>query len=93
MEIFYPTREEFQKTVESVFEKIVANRLPEMIRRATEKKYYTIPEVCELLDVTRQHLSYLRRSGQINYIKNGRKVYFRREDLEEFFEKNLIEAV
>lgn len=92
MEIFYPTKKEFQKTVESAFERIMANRLPELIRKATEKKYYTIDETCELLDCTRRHLQYLRSTGQINFIKNGRKVYFRREDLEKFFDSNYIET-
>ena len=89
---FFPTKEEFETTIERSFEKLIANRLPNLIRKATEKKYYTIADTCELLDASRRHLQYLRDSGQINFIKNGRKVYFRREDLEKFFDENYIET-
>jgi len=91
MEMYYPTKREFEETVENTFEKIFSERLPELIRKATEKKYYTIEETCEILDCTRRHLMYLRSSGQINYVKNGRKVYFRAEDIESYFEENLIQ--
>lgn len=88
---FIASKEEFQNTIESSFEKLIEDRLPALIRKATEKKYYTINEVCELLDVSRRHLQYLRDSGQINHVKNGKKVYFKREDLDEFFDRNYIE--
>lgn len=88
---FYPSQSEFEDAIERKFEQIVSDRLPALIRSATEKEIYTINEVCELLDVTRRHLQYLRNSGQINYIKNGRKVYFRHEDLCDFFDRNYIE--
>ncbi|MCC5942986.1 MAG: helix-turn-helix domain-containing protein [Balneolaceae bacterium] len=90
MQTYIPSKEEFQKTVVQAVEQAVANRLPEIIHKATQKKYYTIQDVCDLLDVSRRHLQYLRDTGQIGCIKNGRKVYFRAEDLEEFFEINYI---
>lgn len=89
---FIASKEEFQDTIESSFEKLIQNRLPALIRKATEKKYYTIDEACDLLDVSRRHLLYLRQSGKIGYIKEGKKIYFRREDLEEFFDRNYIPA-
>lgn len=88
---FTPSKEEFQEAIDRSFEKPLEEKLPALIRKATEKKYYTINETCKLLDVSRRHLQYLRTSGQINYIKNGKKLYFRREDLEEFFDSNYID--
>lgn len=89
---YFPTQEEFRDTIERSFEKLLAEKLPGLIRKATEKKFYTIDETCDLLDVSRRHLQYLRTSGQINYVKNGKKIYFRREDLEDFFDRNYIET-
>lgn len=89
---YFPTKKEFEETIESSFEKLLAEKLPALIRKATEKDVYTINETCELLDVSRRHLQYLRDSGQINYIKNGKKIYFRREDLEQFFDRNYIDT-
>lgn len=90
---YFPTKQEFEETIERSFEKLLAEKLPALIREATEKEVYTINETCELLDVSRRHLQYLRDSGQINYIKNGKKIYFRREDLQQFFDRNYIETI
>jgi excisionase family DNA binding protein len=89
---YFPTQQDFEDTIERKFEKLLSDKLPALIRRATEKKYFTISEACELLDCSRRHLLYLRQSGQINYVKNGKKIYFKREDLEAFFDTNYIEA-
>jgi len=92
MQAFFPTKEDFENTVENSLQKIAENTIRDIVRSASGKQYYTIPEVCEKLDVSRRHLQYLRDSGQIGYVKNGRKIYFRAQDLEEFFETNYIPA-
>ena len=92
MQTFIASREELSATVSSAVEEAVTKRLPEIIKRATRKEYYTISEACEMLDCTRRHIQYLRDSGQLSYIKNGKKIYFRAEDLEAFFQENYIEA-
>lgn len=92
MQIFIPSKEELSEVVSEAVERAVNDRLPEIIHKATRKKYYTIQEVCDLLDVSRRHLQYLRSTNQIGYVLNGRKVYFRAEDLEKFFEVNYIAA-
>ena len=56
------------------------------------KPVYTIDEVAEMFDVSKRHLQYLRDSGQIGYIQNGRKILFRAEDLDEFFNKNYVKG-
>ncbi len=91
METYISTKEELQKAISEAVQNAVTEKLPEIIQRATRKSYYTIDEVCQLLDVTRRHLLYLRQSGQISYVQNGRKIYFRASDLEKFFQDNLIE--
>jgi len=89
---YYPSKEEFESTVEKKFQQVVSEKLPPLVRAATEKKYLTISETCDLLDVSRRHLQYLRDSGQIGFVKHGKKIYFRREDLERFFDNNYIPA-
>lgn len=91
METYIPNKLEFQKAITEAVEKAVCDKIPEIVKKATAKDVYTQEEVCNLLDVTRRHLLYLRNSGQINYIQNGRKIYFRAEDLQEFFDENYID--
>lgn len=92
MQTYISTSQELQDTVRAAVEEAVTSRLPEIIRRATAKEFYTIKETCDLLSCTRRHLQYLRDSGQISYIKTGKKIYFRAEDIEAFFNRNYIEA-
>ena len=92
MKTYIPTQEELKKIVSEAVEHAVSKKLPEIIKRSTAKDYYTISEVCDLLNVSRRHLQYLRDSGQIGFVKNGRKIYFRAEDLENFFDENYIES-
>ena len=92
MQTFIPTKEELQESVRAAVQEAVRNNLPEIIRRVTAKEYYTIGEVCELLDCTRRHLQYLRDSEQIGYVKSGKKIYFRAKDLDAFFNRNYIHA-
>jgi excisionase family DNA binding protein len=92
MKTYIPTQKELKETVSKAVEQVVSRRLPQLIKEATRKDYYTIKEVCEMLDVSRRHLQYLRDSGQLSYVKSGRKIYFKAEDLEQFFDHNYIEA-
>lgn len=92
MQAYIPSKEEFNESIRAAVEQAVTDRLPEIIRRATAKEYFTIAETCELLDCTRRHLQYLRDSRQIGYVKNGKKVYFKAGDIEDFFDRNYIEG-
>lgn len=87
---YIPTKDELQKAITEAVETAVAKKLPEMIRKATRKSHYTIDEACEILSVTRRHLQYLRDTNQISFVQHGRKVYFKAEDLDDFFNINYI---
>lgn len=92
MNAYIQSRDELHSVIKQAVEEAVSKRLPKIIRKASKKEIYDITSTCELLNVSRRHLQYLRDSGQLSYVKNGRKIYFRAEDLEEFFDKNYIEA-
>ena len=92
MNTFIPSKEVLESTITEAVEKAVTQRLPQIIKKATQKEYYNIEEVCAALNVSKRHLQYLRDSGQIGYVKSGRKIYFKAEDLQEFFDKNYISA-
>lgn len=87
---YIPTKDELQKAITEAVESAVANKLPEIIRKATAKPYYNINEATKILSVTRRHLQYLRDTNQISFVQHGRKVYFKAEDLDDFFNRNYI---
>jgi len=92
MQTYIPTQKELEDTVTKAVFQAVSNVLPEVYRKMSKKPIYNIDEACELLNVSRRHLQYLRDSQQLPYIQNGRKIYFRAEDLEAFFNANKIEV-
>lgn len=90
MNTYISTKDELQSAIKEAVESAVAKKLPEIIRKATSKSYYTISEACEILSVTRRHLQYLRDSNSISFVQHGRKVYFKAEDLDNFFNNNYL---
>ena len=82
-----------QKAVSEAVQKGIEEKLPEILYKANRKKIYTIDEVCSELSVSRRQLQYLRDTNQIGFIRNGRKVYFRVEDLDKYFSENHIPPV
>ena len=87
---YIPTKDELQKAITEAVESAVANKLPEIIRKATSKSHYTIDEAAKILSVTRRHLQYLRDTNQISFVQHGRKVWFKAEDLDKFFNNNYL---
>ena len=87
---YIPTKDELQKAITEAVESAVANKLPEIIQKATRKSHYTIDEACKILSVTRRHLQYLRDTNQISFVQHGRKVWFKAEDLDKFFNNNYL---
>lgn len=88
---YISSKDELQKAIKEAVETAVAIRLPEIIRKATSKSHYTIDETCEILSVTRRHLQHLRDTDQISFVQHGRKIYFKAEDLDDFFNRNYID--
>lgn len=91
MNTYISSKDELQKAISEAVETAVSKKLPELIRKATAKPYYTIDEACAILSVTRRHLQHLRDSNQISFVQHGRKIYFKSEDLDHFFSNNYID--
>jgi excisionase family DNA binding protein len=58
--------------------------------KASMKPVYTPEEVAEMFGVSKRQLQYLRDSGQLGFIQNGRTILFRADDLSEFFDKHYV---
>jgi len=55
-------------------------------------KFYTVPEVAELLKVSRSKMYRLVQRGVVPHIKIGRNVRIRESDLLLWIEENMVEA-
>ena len=57
-----------------------------------DKLLYSIPETCELLNMSRSYLYQLISIGRLRPIKLGRKTLFAAETLRDFVKKELEKA-
>lgn len=73
-------------------EKLVVQAVARAIDKKLRKPVYTIEEVCDMFGVTKRSLQYLRDTRKIGYIKEGKKILFRAEDLDAFFRANYVKG-
>lgn len=55
-----------------------------------EREYLTKEEASELLRISRPTLDRMIKRKEIPYIKLGRRVLFRKKDIDEFLESKLV---
>lgn len=90
--VFIPTRQEFREILSETVDKILARRIPEIIRQANRKEYLTTAEFKELTGCSNRVQQYLRDEGKIPFSQEGRKIFYRTVDVEAFMQERRIEA-
>lgn len=86
MEISIATLEDLQKVKEEIIEALSA-KIDNDILHIRDNEYLTVEETCKILDVCSKQLKKYRDDRRISYSKFGRKVYFKRKDIDEFLEE------
>lgn len=76
---------ELQKQLEPFFElKDEITALKEVINKKASTKFLTIPQVCELLHVSRSTIYRMVRNGDLKMKKAYKRVLFSEKDIEKF---------
>jgi|GEM_PF-1293665 len=86
------TKAEFREYLEETVGSLLDRRIPKIIRRANRKEYLSTAEFKELTGCSFRKQHYLRTEKKISYSQEGRKIFYRTEDVEEFMEERRIEA-
>lgn len=73
-------------------EELVVQAVSRAIDKRLRKPVYTIEEVCDMFGVTKRSLQYLRDTRKLGFIKEGKKILFRAEDLDAFFQANYVKG-
>ncbi len=73
-------------------EELVVQAVSRAIDKKLRKPVHTIEEVCDMFGVTKRSLQYLRDTKKLGYIKEGKKILFRAEDLEAFFQAHYVKG-
>ena len=90
MDIIITEKEQLQELLTKTVAEAVKRELNPLLSSINTKPVYTINEVCDLFKVSKRCLQHLRYSRQLSFIQNGRKILFRWEDLDAFFQNNYV---
>ena len=90
---FIPTKQDLESAVQKAVEQTVNEVLPDVIRKATRKKWLTTDEVMTMLQCSRRHVQYLRDSEQLPYTKNGRTIRYNIDDIEDFLNDHKVDVL
>ena len=92
MQIYIPTEEEQVKLLEKVVARILDERLPAIIRKATRKQWLTNKEASIFLSCTIRHLQNLRDTKQLQFSQNGKTIRYHIDDLEAYLNRGMVKA-
>lgn len=84
--------EELKNIVKEVVEEKVLEKAPEALREAMKSKWLHRNEVKEKYGLTDRQLQYLRDENKITYSQRGRRIWYLRKSVEEYFEKGRVDA-
>ena len=62
-----------------------------MSDKTDQLKLLTVPEVAEMLSISKSHVHALRATGKLKFIKIGRSVRYTRRDIERFLKKRTMQ--
>ena len=75
-----------------VVRRAVEDALPAVVRRAALPRYLSKAELAELTGWSPRKVDYLRERGRLPYVKVGRSVRFRTDDVERLLDEARVEA-
>lgn len=68
------------------------DHIPEAIEEATKAKWLHRDDVKQKYGLTDRQLQYLRDNNRVTYSQRGRRIWYLRESVEEYFEKGRVDA-
>ena len=80
------------KALSPVVRQAVEDALPAVVRRASLPPYLSKAELSELTGWSERKVDYLRERGRLPYVKVGRSIRFRTNDVERFLDEARVEA-
>jgi len=85
-------REVLRDTVADVVRAVMIDSVPEAIKQAQKAKWLHRDQVKERYGLTDRQLQYLRDENRVTYSQHGRRIWYLRESIEQYFEEGRVEA-
>jgi len=85
-------RDTLENVVADVIRRELLESAPDALREAMKSKWLHRDEVKEQYGLTDRQLQYLRDNQKVTYSQHGRRIWYLRESIEEYFEEGRVEA-
>ena len=80
------------QAIRPAVQEVLAEVLPEQVRRALAPPYYTKADLMKLLSVSARKVEYMKERREIDFCKVGRLVVFPREAVHAYLDAGLVPA-
>jgi len=85
-------RDTLRDTVADVVRDVMVEAVPDAIQEAQKAEWLHRDEVKDRFGLTDRQLQYLRDNEEVTYTQRGRRIWYLRESVEEYFEKGRVDA-
>jgi hypothetical protein len=79
-------------TVADVVRDVMVDAVPDAIQEAQKSKWIHRDDVKDRYGLTDRQLQYLRDENKITYTQRGRRIWYLRESVEQYFEEGRVDA-
>lgn len=91
-EIIVAERDALQEAVADVVRTVMLEDAPAALREAMKSKWLHRDEAKDRYGLTDRQLQYLRDKQKVTYTQRGRRIWYLRESLEDYFEEGRVDA-
>ena len=88
MQVF--NRDDLSRCIRDELADAFRDAIPKISRLINSKEYLTNDELADLTGWSKRSLAYRRKSGQLPYIKRGRKILYKAEEVYAWLEMGAI---
>ncbi len=88
--IVVATEEQFRAMIRQEVEAILQQSIPKIMRKASRKEYITTAEFKELTGCSHRFQQYYRSERKIPFSQEGRKIFYKMDDVERFMEERRV---
>jgi len=88
--IVVATEEQFRAMIREEVEAILQQAILQIMRKSSRKEYITTAEFKELTGCSHRLQQYYRDEGKITFSQEGRKIFYKMDDVERFMDERRV---
>jgi excisionase family DNA binding protein len=83
-------QDKLQQIVEKAVEEAIVRSLPEAIRGAIMKEFFTVDELASYTGWSRRTIQYLRDTRRLPFYQDGKRIFFKYDEIEAYLQSKRV---